>query len=694
MKIRHIRQGLRAIIAAAGVVVLTVGSFAVPANAVESQSGVVVDIFGTDKYELAAELNGMNADELRELEAAGAVSITDDGFVLFLDYATEPSASSMLRSMPIPEGVPVPGNPEVGSSPDAPVTLAITFDDTTFEGQKWNVSAGVDPLILAGATGFTQEMQHEVWARVAELYAPFDINVIVGPQPDDVMRKTSPDDEIYGALAVVTDAPSTVVQAPDGLAGIAWMNGLGSGYLEGALVFASTYAGAPEQVRVRAAAETIAHEVGHNFALAHHGFTVSQTDTDEYYTPESGLWGPVMGISDYTPVSQWSDGSYAHATNPDQGDLEVITDRASARTYFTHATLAGVPFDLSTRACVVGPISPEGLQPSNGLYTLNEQGTCDPVGTPLTMHWSYFDRAEFAADTVGNTTADATSLDNTGGSFSTDGLILTRTDVDMYRFATGGGAFSATVDVANFGPSLNARLTLLDASGGEITKSEPEPVRVSDHVVEQMGAQITTNLAAGLYFLSVDGVGVGDPSLATRDDANGFSDYASIGNYRLSGTAAAFGPVAPLTIAQPASGAEVPGGKPVHLSGTAEPGATISVTLAGSPIASVLADAQGAWAASFSAIGAGQMLITVTQSVGGAPVADTLSLTLQAIAPDPSGGGSDSSGGGPATQVPNTQALSHTGASPSALPLVGTAAILLLATGTVLLWARKRHSTH
>ncbi len=131
----------------------------------------------------------------------------------------------------------------------------------------------------------------------------------------------------------------------------------------------------------------------------------------------------------------------------------------------------------------------------------------------------------------------------------------------------------------------------------------------------------------------------------------------------------------------------------MHLTGTAEPGATISVTLAGSPIASVLADGQGAWAASFAAISAGQMLVTVTQSVGGAPVADTLSLTLQAIASDPSGGGSDSSGGGPEKQAPNTQALPQTGASPGALPLAGAAAILLLATGTVLLLARKRHST-
>ena len=76
MKSRHIRQGFRAVIAATGVAILAVGSFALPANAEEPAIGVVVDIFGTDKYELAAELNGMSADELRELEVAGAVSIT------------------------------------------------------------------------------------------------------------------------------------------------------------------------------------------------------------------------------------------------------------------------------------------------------------------------------------------------------------------------------------------------------------------------------------------------------------------------------------------------------------------------------------------------------------------------------------------------------------------------------------------
>lgn len=169
MKNRHMRRGFSRAVAAAGIAILTAGSFALPANAVEPTNGVLVDVGDSSKYELAAELNGMNADELRELEAAGAVSITDDGFVLFLDPRAEAPASAMLRSIPVPDGVPVPGTPDTGSRPDAPVTLAITFDDTTFEGQRWNISAGADPLTLAGANSFTPDMQYDVWARVAEV---------------------------------------------------------------------------------------------------------------------------------------------------------------------------------------------------------------------------------------------------------------------------------------------------------------------------------------------------------------------------------------------------------------------------------------------------------------------------------------------------------------------------------------------
>ena len=65
-------------------------------------------------------------------------------------------------------------------------------------------------------------------------------------------------------------------------------------------------------------AETVSHEVGHNLNLEHDG------DSQSGYHPGHDSWAPIMGNSDYEPISQWSKGDYAGADNR-QDDFAVIT---------------------------------------------------------------------------------------------------------------------------------------------------------------------------------------------------------------------------------------------------------------------------------------------------------------------------------------------------------------------------------
>jgi PKD repeat protein len=137
----------------------------------------------------------------------------------------------------------------------------------------------------------------------------------------------------------------------------------------------------------------------------------------------------------------------------------------------------------------------------------------------------------YLPDDYGNDMANAAALP--AGSFQVSGRIGRPTDVDFFRFETGGGDFSFGVAVDARSPNLNVELTLLNASGGVLAVSNPP---------DTLGATLALKaMPAGTYFLKVDGVGAGNP-LNT-----GYSDYGSIGAYTLSGSVA--GSAGPIAIA-------------------------------------------------------------------------------------------------------------------------------------------------
>jgi PKD repeat protein len=100
-------------------------------------------------------------------------------------------------------------------------------------------------------------------------------------------------------------------------------------------------------------------------------------------------------------------------------------------------------------------------------------------------------------------------------------VIGTRTDVDVFAFVSGGGAVSLTVSGAALKPNLDILAELRDANGNLVASSNP---------AASLSATISTTVAAGTYYLSVDGVGFGDPAV------DGYSDYASLGEYHIKGT--------------------------------------------------------------------------------------------------------------------------------------------------------------
>jgi len=220
----------------------------------------------------------------------------------------------------------------------------------------------------------------------------------------------------------------------------------------------------------KAAGEAASHELGHAFGLAHDGRT---NPAQDYYTG-AGIWAPIMGVGYSKGLVQWSKGEYPNASKTED-DVAIIANS------------------------------------TNGFgYKADEDGGTTATSKALVIA----------------STGTVTAAQNYG-------IITTRTDVDVYSFTTSGGPVTLTTTPAATYANLDIVLTLINSSGTTVATANPTAAAAGSqsgtNPLTGLSATINTTLAAGTYYLQVDGTGQGD--LAT-----GYSDYSSIGEYRISGT--------------------------------------------------------------------------------------------------------------------------------------------------------------
>jgi PKD repeat protein len=143
-------------------------------------------------------------------------------------------------------------------------------------------------------------------------------------------------------------------------------------------------------------------------------------------------------------------------------------------------------------------------------------------------------RADDHGDTVAIATALSVARNGANDNLSGDGVIGTRADMDVFSFSSGAGAINLNVDPAARSANLDIQAELYDSTGTLVASSNP---------ADTLGASISVNNAnAGNYHLKINGVGKGD--LAT-----GYSDYASLGQYVITGSAPAASDQPPVAIA-------------------------------------------------------------------------------------------------------------------------------------------------
>jgi hypothetical protein len=303
------------------------------------------------------------------------------------------------------------GLPMLDSLPGAPVTLHLDFTGNEQFAGDLNGDGASDfirtPVFRrtfndpnpAKFNAAEQALITEIWARVAEDYAPFNINVTThyyGGYEDGQALKvaiggdnTDPpwnSEDISGKSLIgsFSNSNPNVVFVFDL---VAW---------ERAGVEDPEHPGRPLD-GAAATATTISHEAGHAFGLQHHSlYRVDGTMITEY-NPGGPGWTPIMGENKASDRTTWDAGPTILGPNTYQDDLAILG------------------------------------------------GSKNGFG--------------FRADDHGNTTATATPLSSPGPfalqRLTGQGIINDwQFDRDFFKFTTAGGAVQVQVDAARFGPNL------------------------------------------------------------------------------------------------------------------------------------------------------------------------------------------------------------------------------------------------
>ncbi len=367
------------------------------------------------------ELRGLHFSELdlKSLhpDAEGALFYADE----FLPpqagaaEAVVPAATALESVLPVN---PFPTGLIFHSRPGAPNVLYLNFCGESVSNTAWNTSLNrtVIPAVpftkdadLATFSATDQAAIKSIWQRVAEDFAPFEVDVTT-ERPAVFGTRTA-----HALITRSTDANGSA--NPSSTAGgVAYVNKFtAANYAtyRPAWIYYNNLSANESYI-----AEAASHEIGHNLGLSHDG---KAGGTDYYTGHGSGdiSWSPIMGAGYGENVTQWSKGEYYQANNT-QDDLAIIS----------------------------------GKMP----YRFDDHGNAPATASALVIT---------GLTNIASTTPE-TDPDNLNP--VNKGILEQNTDVDVFSFTTGNGTVRLLVNPwimpsGTRGGNLDVLLELYDANG-------------------------------------------------------------------------------------------------------------------------------------------------------------------------------------------------------------------------------------
>ncbi len=296
------------------------------------------------------------------------------------------------------------------SRPGAAKVIYLDFTGNVTTGTSWNstYAAGADITTPAfdtdgSPTTFSASEQaviQEVWKRISEDYAPWDIDVTTADPGLEAIRRTSASDTSYGVRCVIGGSSTQWLGA--GAGGVAYIGSFGK-----SITTTTTANDVPAFVfpvelsnNAKYISEAVSHEIGHTLGLYHS----SQTNGNEYYAGHAD-WAPIMGVGYYSNIVQWTKGDYPLANNT-QDQISLITQRVPRLTD-EHGNAATTASAVAGATLVAGGVisdrsDADWFKITAGQGTVNVSGLAASPSANLKLSLSLVDEA-------GNVLATGTS---------------------------------------------------------------------------------------------------------------------------------------------------------------------------------------------------------------------------------------------------------------------------------------------
>ena len=287
-----------------------------------------IDTWGTELPEIAKS-HRISVTELHwRLRTDSSLAVDPRGRLLFTDPANLTGPASGTTGLTATTlATPLPGEAfQLHSRPGAKRTVYLDFNGERMTNNAWVFFYNGGAEIVAApydsdgrpATFSDTERSRiiQVWQRVAEDFAPFDVDVTTELTSEDQLTRSDAADDVYGVRVLIS--PLTAIFGNyGGVSYVGTFNEIGD-FRKPSLVFCDALGVG----NTKNMAEAASHEAGHALGLSHDGVIGGTAYYAGNGSGETG-WAPIMGVGYSRNLTQWSRGEYPNANNT-QDDLAVM----------------------------------------------------------------------------------------------------------------------------------------------------------------------------------------------------------------------------------------------------------------------------------------------------------------------------------------------------------------------------------